>query len=213
MVWGKELTGNFGRRIKTYKLELKHPRHRRDLQSQKEYNEVQKKLSLIYNQREIFWRQRSKQLWLHSGDYNSKFFHASASIRRRNNHIQRLKMEEGIWVEWDNGLAELMTGYFTDLFTAGQANWEKVVQYIPRSISQTQNEKLMQSITEEEVKHALFQMNPDKSPEPDGMTPGFFQKHWRIVGKDVVRMVEKFFNDGIIPFGLNVTNLVLIPKK
>lgn len=106
-----------------------------------------------------------------------------------------------------------MTGYFTDLFTAGQANWEQVVQYIPRSISQTQNEKLIQSITEEEVKRALFQMNPDKSPGPDGMTPGFFQKHWRIVGKDVVRMVEKFFNDGIIPVGLNVTNLVLIPKK
>lgn len=45
------------------------------------------------------------------------------------------------------------------------------------------------------------------------MTPGFFQKYWSIVGKDIVLLVRNFFTEGIFPEGLNVTNLVLIPKK
>lgn len=105
-----------------------------------------------------------------------------------------------------------MTNYFTGIFTAGHTSWEQVVQCIPTSISSSKNAELMQPVTEEEVKHALFQMHPDKSPGPDGMTPAFFKKHWSIVGRDVFLMVENFFADGFIPDGLNISNVVLIPK-
>lgn len=63
------------------------------------------------------------------------------------------------------------------------------------------------------MKIALFQMDPDKAPGPDGMTPTFFQKHWKIVGRDIVCMVRDFFATGILHSELNVTNVVLIPKK
>lgn len=52
--WGKELLGNFGRRIKGCQFQLKRLRHRRDIQSQIEYNAARKQLSLVLNQREIF---------------------------------------------------------------------------------------------------------------------------------------------------------------
>lgn len=102
------MTSNFGSRIKTCKLELKMLRGRRDIQGQELYKEAKIKLNLILNQREIFWRQRSKQLWLHSGDQNSKYFHKCANSRRRNNRINRLQNSEGQWTDWDSGLAELM---------------------------------------------------------------------------------------------------------
>lgn len=56
-------------------------------------------------------------------------------------------------------------------------------------------------------------MNPDKAPGPDGMTPGFFQKFWSIVGADLIRIVRNFFETGQMVPELNETNIVLIPKK
>lgn len=82
-----------------------------------------------------------------------------------------------------------------------------------RTITEEQNEVLLSEVTVEEVKFALFQMHPDKSPGLDGMTQRFFQRHWSIVGDDIVKMVKEFFSEGVILEGLNETNLVLIPKK
>lgn len=106
-----------------------------------------------------------------------------------------------------------MAKYFTNLFSVTQTNWSRVVQCLPTSTTNTQNAELLLPVTDEEVKEALFQMHPDKSPGPDGMTLGYFQKHWKIVGGDILKMVRNFFKEGSIPSGLNATNIVLIPKK
>lgn len=84
---------------------------------------------------------------------------------------------------------------------------------MPRKISHDQNLKLLKEITDEEDRDALFQMHPDKAPGPDGMTPAFFQKHWKVVGEDVIKMTRNFFQTGDILRGLNEANIVLIPKK
>ncbi|XP_074322878.1 uncharacterized protein LOC141659850 [Apium graveolens] len=93
--WGKEVTGRFSERLKKCKIEMRRLRKYRDPDSVRAYDEVKKQLLLILEQKEIFWRQRSKQLWLHSGDKNSKFFHASATAKIRSNQIHRLKDGEG----------------------------------------------------------------------------------------------------------------------
>lgn len=96
--WGRDLTGNFGSRIKACKAELKKLRNKRDQQSQ--------------------------DLWLHSSDKNSRYFHVAACTRRRNNQIQRLLDDEGHWVEWDTGLADIISNYFTDIVKVACTNWQ-----------------------------------------------------------------------------------------
>ncbi|XP_074342149.1 uncharacterized protein LOC141679584 [Apium graveolens] len=61
-----------------------------DASSRRLYQEESKKLTEIYSQQEIFWRQRSKQLWLREGDQNNKFFHSATKARRKMNHISFL---------------------------------------------------------------------------------------------------------------------------
>ena len=80
-------------------------------------------------------------------------------------------------MEWQNGLAELITEYYQTLFKASPTEVDEVIGCVPTSITEQQNRDLLQPITEKEVKCALFQMHPDKAPGPDGMTPTFFQKH------------------------------------
>ncbi|XP_074342552.1 uncharacterized protein LOC141680149 [Apium graveolens] len=147
------------------------------------------------------------------GDKNTRYFHRACNTRRRNNRIHRLQNEEGAWVDWQNGLQNHITQFYTDLFTGAHTNHVEVIDAVSQSISQTHNRELLQEVTKDEVSLVLFQMHPDKAPGPDGMTPAFFQKHWEIVGDDIVKMVSHFFCSGEILQGLNETNIILIPKK
>ncbi|KAL8122327.1 hypothetical protein AgCh_018896 [Apium graveolens] len=212
-LWGKEVTGCFGKRIKECKLKLKQLRTKRDEVSVVEYEGLKKQLFLILDQKEIFWRQRSKQLWLQAGDKNTRYFHGVYNTRRLSNTIHRLKNEAGEWVDWQNGLQNLITQFYTELFTAANTNHVEVIEVVSQSITQVDNIELLQEVTKEEVKLALFQMHPDKAPGPDGMTPAFFQKHWEIVGDDMLRMTRHFFSTGEVLQDLNTTNIVLISKK
>ena len=46
------------------------------------------------------------------------------------------------------------------------------------------------------------------------MFPGFFffQRNWSTLKEDIIKAVRKFFDEGIMPDGVNNTAIVLIPK-
>lgn len=71
---------------------------------------------------------------------------------------------------------------------------------------------MLRRFSNEELRFALFDMKPDKSPGPDGLPPGFFQHYWDIVGEDVVDFCESFRVSKSLPVGSNSTQIVLIPK-
>jgi len=64
---------------------------------------------------EVFWAQRAKVEFLKHRDSNSKWFHAQAQTRRRNNYISRLKKEDGSWADLEDELTQLIVDYFTKL--------------------------------------------------------------------------------------------------
>lgn len=70
----------------------------------------------------------------------------------------------------------------------------------------------MQCVTHEEVKEAYFSMHPEKSPEMDGLNPGFFQVFWNKIGTDVTEFCQKFFSTCEMPLEVNRTLVCLIPK-
>lgn len=211
--WGKEITGSFKKRIQHHKRILKALKGRRDTYSLERVKDNQLRLTEVYAQKEAFWRQRSKQHWLKAGDQNTKFFHAAVKNRRSTNKIRCLQNKEGHMVDWDTGIEMVMVDYFDQLFTASNIECGTVIDCIQTTITEAQNTCLLASVSEIEVKAALFHMFPDKSPGPDGMSPGFYQSHWHIVRGDIVSIVQKFFETGLIDQQLQCTNIVLIPKK
>lgn len=181
--------------------------------STEEELELKWKLCEAYREEELFWKQKSRAIWLREGDRNTKFFHARTKQRRARNRITKLLDLLGNWVETEDGIENLATKYFTELFTASEpSDREEALRFTTASVTPEMNNALMKDPTEEEIKEAVFAINPDKAPGPDSMTSLFYQRFWNFIGKDIVHTVQKFFYSGELDERINQTNICLIPK-
>lgn len=172
--WGNEITGSFRNRINQCKNIMKINKGRRDRHSVNIFQQASQRLNEVYVQMEVFWKQRSKQLWLSEGDMDNKFFYAAARKRQKTNQISSLLNDDGVSIGWDSGLKEVMVQYFTTLFEASETKWNMAIEGVKRKINQQQNNMLMAQVEVSEVKKVLFSMHPEKSPGLDGMSPGFY---------------------------------------
>ena len=103
--------------------------------------------------------------------------------------------------------------FYSKLFTRQEAlDPGPVLACVQEKVTPEMNDDLQKPYTAEEVRRALFMMGANKPPDPDGLTAGFYQFHWNILGPGVTAAVLDFLNGGEIPDSINSTTLVLIPK-
>lgn len=99
-----------------------------------------------------------------------------------------------VWVDGDKEVEKIKIDYFENLFaTTIPEEFDGILANVSERTSERDNEMITRRATEPEVKAALFMMNPEKAPGPDGMTVLFFQRSWHILKEDVVKMVNEFF--------------------
>lgn len=165
------------------------------------------------------WKQRAKQQWLREGDRNTRFFQAAVKHRRNKNKIIALKNSIGDWHTSQCDMNGIIESYFHDLFRGQDRDDTHKAAHsfltnvnLPK-LSSEQFDSLILPITKMEVETAIFQMDGNKAPSPDGFPISFFQHYWQLVEQDVYAMVHRFFHRGFILKELNLTNLVLIVKK
>ncbi|XP_074293650.1 uncharacterized protein LOC141620760 [Silene latifolia] len=171
-------------------------------------------IAALRRQEEQYWRQRSRALWLHEGDRNTKFFHTRAGERKRKNYIGRLVDDSGVERAGHDEVAAVATTYFQQLFTLSQpSHFDEVLVGMEGRVQDRMNVGLRSEYNEEEVVDVLNQMHPLKATGPDGMNALFFQSFWHIIGTDVVKTVLGILRGELDPGEFNKTNIVLISKK
>lgn len=159
------------------------------------------------------WRQKSRETWLKDGDRNSRFFHISAVVRRRNNSIDAIRGEDGIWIVNLSEVREFVVRNFQHLFTEEVTSCPTDLEnLIHPCISESENAQLCLMPTSSEIKEAVFSMQSLKSPGPDGLPPLFYKKYWHIVGNAVCKAIQNFFTSGKLLKEMNSSFIVLIPK-
>lgn len=210
--WGGGLIRDLKIKLARYKSDMKRLRNRRDAAGLGQYAEARWRYLRLLEKKEIFWRQRAKQFWLREGDKNTLFFHKYATARKEHNKIKKLKDENGNWKETAEEIQGLITGYFENMF--GTTNVEETLssRIVFKQLGEAQKLRLVSPITDVEVKEATFAMHPDKAPGMDGLNPSFFQAYWNIVGSDVCKFCQRFFDTGDLPANINTTLVCLIPK-
>ena len=65
---------------------------------------------------EAHWRQHSREIWLREGDRNTGFFHRMASAHRRNNALDRIKVN-GEWLVEEQEVREEVVKSFQQMLT------------------------------------------------------------------------------------------------
>ncbi|MCH81372.1 endonuclease/exonuclease/phosphatase family protein, partial [Trifolium medium] len=89
---------------------------------------------------------------------------------------------------------------------------ESVLCAITSSVTNDDNDKLLAPFVIEEFKEAVFSMQADKCPGPDGFNSGFYQHFWDLCGHEIFTAGCSWLDSGIFPPNLNSTNIALIPK-
>lgn len=90
---------------------------------------------------------------------------------------------------------------------------DKFLKCILKLLRKDQTHNLTAKFSLVEVEAALMQMNPDKSPGPDGFPTSFFQKCWSFIREEVTGALEGMKNSGNILKEINNTFLALIPRR
>lgn len=176
-------------------------------------NYLKAELVKAYKEEEKYWRQRSKDKWAVEGDLNTRYYHASVKSRRARKRIEKLMDEKGQMQFSEAAKAQVATDYFIKLFTSeGDGNFDQLFHGFDARVDETMNEMLLREVTNEEVRDAVFSINPASAPGPDGMSGLFFQKYWSTVGNQVTEEVKSFFVQGTFPKEWNYTHLCLLPK-
>ncbi|XP_074278437.1 uncharacterized protein LOC141602026 [Silene latifolia] len=144
---------------------------------------------------EVFWRQRSRALWLREGDRNTKYFHRKARQRKKKNTIHRVVGRNGAVCEGREAVTVEAEGFFTTLFESSRPEQvEGMFDGVRGRVTTAMNAHFRAAYRAEEVFEALSQMHPLKASGPDEMNALFYQTYWHIVGPSVTRMVLGVLN-------------------
>lgn len=118
---------------------------------------------------------------------NTKFFHQTATSRKKANTLKGLETSTGVWVTEQRDMEEEVHSYFETLFAPNDNvdHIDEVMDCVISRITREENDYLCADFSADEFNLAISQMHKDKSPGPDGFNPGFFQRFWGTVGADI----------------------------
>ncbi|CAL1353631.1 unnamed protein product [Linum trigynum] len=175
---------------------------------------LETQLSAAYLQEEAYWRQKSRTTWLQKGDSNTNYFHITTTQRRRHNLIEVLRDDHGQPHYEEPAKGNVSVSFFQQLFLSDGTSPGFLVQALglPHKVTSSQNMFLSANVTREEIRAAAFSIGKGQAPGSDGLTGGFFQSYWDIVGESVCRAALSFFRTGRLLQNFNHTIITLIPK-
>src|SRR6266542_4027456 len=140
--------------------------------------EARDHLAHLLREEEVKFFQRAKVKDVLLGDNNTRYFQMIANGKHRKKIIYSLDHEDGK-IEGQANLKGFITKFYKELFgepeesllTLDEDSNQDIVQ-----VSQTENEFLTALFTKKEIKEAIFQMEHNKAPGPNGFPAEFYQK-------------------------------------
>lgn len=168
--------------------------------------------------RDLIWKERilqqkTKARWIKEGDMNSRYFHCWISKRRKGNEIEGLWVGDS-WIEEVEQVRNEVFSHFKAQFCTVTANRPSFPANFGQSkLEEADNVLLTAPFMEDEIRKAIWDCEPSRSPGPDGFSFGFIRKHWNLLRSDFQNLLNEFHSNAKFVKGLNPLFVTLIPKK
>jgi hypothetical protein len=150
------------------------------------------------------------------GDRNTSYFHKQAESRNQFKIVKEIQVQNQTITDLEGIKAEEIEA-FEELYTKMQRKdidpKEYPLSLILNLIKEDINNSLTKEVTQQEIKEALDQMNPDKAPSPNGFRERFYQQSWYIIKSDLTKLIRKYQSCSKLGGGTNSAFLALISKE
>ena len=217
-LWNKEVFGNVHDHVKVAEQKLHEIQEQIQVNGHSEVfleaeKNAQKILEDALNRQELFWQEKARINWHLQGDRNTKKIHRMAKIKSSNNKTTSLQDGEHVLTE-PTQIADHVVSYYKNLFCTNIVLQEQLLaeEVIPNIVTDDTNIMLTMMPSHQEIKAAIFALNKDSAPGPDGYGAYFYQFYWEIIQEDVFKAVLEFFSSGWILPGFNSNIIAILPK-
>ncbi|KAL0329291.1 UNVERIFIED_CONTAM: hypothetical protein Sradi_4915800 [Sesamum radiatum] len=129
--------------------------------------------------------------------------------------VRVLAQEETFWRQKADpiGIKDSAASFFQRLLIAESVFPEEMdSEHLEDSLTDEDQRFLYVIPTLEEVREAVFSIDPDSVAGPDGFGAVFYHTCWEIISEDVFGAVTEFFRGVKMPKGFTATTISLIPK-
>lgn len=139
---------------------------------------LKEQYSEILKRQELYWKDKSRELWITDGDLNTKYFHASSKSRRINNKICSVKDKNEATKVRQDDIERTTIEHFHDVLGNSEnrvpSSLPMVDEFIEPLVSMADCKMFLASYSLEEVRCTTFELQPHKAPRLDGMTAELF---------------------------------------
>jgi len=175
--------------------------------------EAQLLLTKALNLQEQLWKEKAHNQQFVSGDQNTAYFHRVSKIQAATKSISLLQDGDNV-ITNPTAIESHILSYFQTIFSMDNncAQNTLVDDTIHSLVIYVDNQLLLRFPLHDKIKEAVFALNDDGAPGPDGFGGHLYQTYWDIFGTNVVQSVQEFFLGGVLPPNINSNMIVLIPK-
>eukprot|EP00253_Pinus_taeda_P017097 PITA_17097 len=130
------------------------------------------------------------------------------------NKLSKIKSAGNQHVE-QTDIKEATTKHFKDLLTEVQeeGSYDDLLQHLHPKVTDDLNKSPTTKIKEEQIVEAIWSLQPNKVPGPDGFPICFYRDYWELINKDLIKYIKWIQKKGKIGGYTNSTHLALIPKE
>lgn len=173
--WNRQQQENTIKQIQLIKTEMGGLKEQGGHRDWEKWNTLKIQLDEAHKEEEAYWSQKAGVQWLEEGDKNTQYFHASTIQRRKANRTDHLEKENEKWCYSDEEIVEEIAAYYSKLYISSDSfGWDDKVNGIATSIIYSMNSYVIKPMENDEIKKAIFSINPTKAPGMDGMILFFF---------------------------------------